>query len=365
VTDQLTITGADPLDTVIDANGVVVGERLFQVITTHLVLANLTIRNGSTDGDGGGIASSTGTVELNNCVLAQNYAANSGGGIYSDGGSVYLNRTLVSENNTGGAGGGILLKFGGLTLIEAQVSGNVASTDGGGIINGGGDVLIVNSSIDNNTGFHGGGIYTLFYEGEAHVTIVNSTISANRARGGGGGIGINIGSLELFNTTIAGNVADAENEHGFQGGGFFVTSGSLVELQNTILANNTRPDPQSHLPIPDDCFGELQSLDYNLIETLDNCTISGETSHNLTEIDPQLSPLGSNGGNTPTLALLPGSPATDAGNPGGCENHLGVTLSTDQRSYTRPVDGDRDGEAVCDTGAFEAQRVSFLPIVWR
>jgi hypothetical protein len=37
------------------------------------------------------------------------------------------------------------------------------------------------------------------------------------------------------------------------------------------------------------------------------------------------------GGPTLTIALLPGSPAIDAGNPGGCNDPLGATLATDQR----------------------------------
>lgn len=58
--------------------------------------------------------------------------------------------------------------------------------------------------------------------------------------------------------------------------------------------------------------------------------------------NPQLFPLGNNGGSTQTLALLPGSPAMNAGNNATCP-------TTDQRGVARPQGG------VCDIGAFEAQ----------
>jgi hypothetical protein len=59
-----------------------------------------------------------------------------------------------------------------------------------------------------------------------------------------------------------------------------------------------------------------------------------------------------NGGPTQTLALVPGSPAIDAGGP-VCADANGDPLSTDQRGKPRLVDGDGDGTAACDIGAFE------------
>jgi hypothetical protein len=56
-----------------------------------------------------------------------------------------------------------------------------------------------------------------------------------------------------------------------------------------------------------------------------------------------------NGGTTPTHALLPGSPAIDKG------LNANVVLPTDQRGFLRIVDGDGNGTAIVDIGAFEFQ----------
>jgi hypothetical protein len=52
-------------------------------------------------------------------------------------------------------------------------------------------------------------------------------------------------------------------------------------------------------------------------------------------------------------ALLPGSPAIDAGNPNGCTDSEGHLLTTDQRGWARPGKDDTGG---CDMGAFERQK---------
>jgi hypothetical protein len=62
--------------------------------------------------------------------------------------------------------------------------------------------------------------------------------------------------------------------------------------------------------------------------------------------DRRLGPLHDNGGPTFTHALLFGSPAIDAGDNSACP-------ATDQRGFVRPMDGDDDGTATCDIGAFE------------
>ncbi|MEZ6072922.1 MAG: choice-of-anchor Q domain-containing protein [Pirellulales bacterium] len=77
---------------------------------------------------------------------------------------------------------------------------------------------------------------------------------------------------------------------------------------------------------------------------------------NLLDVDPLLGPLADNGGPTMTHALLPGSPAIDAGDPA----FVGPPYA-DQRGYYRVVDGDGDMTARIDMGAFEYASVAPLP----
>ena len=93
----------------------------------------------------------------------------------------------------------------------------------------------------------------------------------------------------------------------------------------------------------------LVSQDYNLIQDISGCTITGTTTHNIYGQDPKLGPLADNGGPTLTHALRFDSPAVDSGKSGG--------LSTDQRGFTRPIDSpdvvNAEGGDGNDIGAYE------------
>src|SRR5262249_22733382 len=104
-------------------------------------------------------------------------------------------------------------------------------------------------------------------------------------------------------------------------GGVFAGSG-VVNLVNTIVAKNTASD----------CSAKVTSSDHSL-DGDGSCGVDG-----LSGVDPRLGPLVDNGGPTTTHALLDGSPAVNAGNPGACP-------AVDQRFAPR-VNG-------CDLGAFE------------
>jgi hypothetical protein len=82
------------------------------------------------------------------------------------------------------------------------------------------------------------------------------------------------------------------------------------------------------------------------MESTNTCGFGQGTD--LPNVNPQLQPLADNGGPTQTHALPATSPALDAGEDDGCP-------ATDQRGVTRPQDGDQDGSATCDIGAYEYQ----------
>jgi len=276
-----------------------------------------------------------------------------GGGIWNYG--RLLLRNTVVFSNTASIGGGIDNQGGVLTLIDCMVIGNMGgnpanySGDAGGINNSdAGVVTLLNSTIANNvSGYNGGGITN----DHSTLIIVDSTISGNRATVAGGGIynnGFSDSPVTLLNSTIASNTVS-----GFAGGGG-ITYGGPITIANTIIAGNTTVGGSP------DCGATLISQGYNLIGNTAGCAITGTAAGNQLDVSPNLGPLQKNGGNTATHALLAGSPALDGGNPSGCTDATGNILTSDQRYFPRPLDGDGNGTAICDIGAFE----SFLPKQW-
>ncbi|HSM54865.1 MAG TPA: choice-of-anchor Q domain-containing protein [Candidatus Sulfomarinibacteraceae bacterium] len=91
----------------------------------------------------------------------------------------------------------------------------------------------------------------------------------------------------------------------------------------------------------------LESSGHNLADDT-SCGFDTVTGDVITT-QPGLAELADNGGPTLTHALLAGSPAIDAGHPAICPQ-------SDQRGVARPLDGNGDGLARCDIGAFEKER---------
>ena len=115
-----------------------------------------------------------------------------------------------------------------------------------------------------------------------------------------------------------------------------------MTIGNTIVAGNTAATSGP------DAFGTFASQGNNLIGETDGS--SGWVGSDLTgtvaqPLDPLLAPLAYYGGPTQTMALLPGSPAIDAGN----NALIPAGVTTDQRGFARIVNG------TVDIGAFEAQ----------
>jgi hypothetical protein len=69
--------------------------------------------------------------------------------------------------------------------------------------------------------------------------------------------------------------------------------------------------------------------------------------------DARLGALANNGGPMLTHALLAGSPAIDAANPGASDGGANRCPATDQRGSVRPRDGNGDAVTRCDKGAYE------------
>ncbi len=237
---------------------------------------------------------------------------------------VVSNLTLTGGNAPSGTpgGGGGIFNQGTLLILNSQIKNNQSGL-GGGISNFG-HLTVENSTIIGNSAGDGGGISN-FYDNDffpSVLTVINSTISGNFATDSGGVL--NVGTASLTNVTVSENKGD-------DAGGITNPDGSTT-LKNTIVANNTEADGTT----PSDCQNAVTSAGHNL-DSDGSCVLNG--TGDISSTDPLLGPLQNNGGPTETYALLPGSPAIDAGG-SDCP-------ATDQRGITRP-----QGSA-CDIGAFE------------
>ena len=242
----------------------------------------------------------------------------------------------------GGNGGGAFQSKGNLNVDNSTFSNNSTAYGGNGGNGGDGGTGVTGGSGavggDGGYGGAGGGI-AVPMSATPSITVDYCTIANNSTgSGGSGGAGGVDGGVALPGTP------GSDGGYG-SGGGLFDEDTGLVNVGNTILANNTAgtstgPDcysPASHA---------IHSMDYNLILDPSGCYLSGTTTHNRTGQNPLLETLQNNGGDTDTHALPESSPAIDAANPADYPG-------TDQRGTARPADGNGDGTAAPDIGAYE------------
>jgi hypothetical protein len=278
--------------------------------------ARLTILNSTVSGNGahlagGGIyndASNEGsaTLTIMNSTIDFNFAAyngfpfggGEGGGIDNDVGTVTITNSVVSNNSAGvsvefpvGTGGGIS-NYGMLTITNSTIRSNQVELVGGGIANAG-TLTITNSTISGNSanGQHDGQPYGRGGGISGSVTLTNSTLSGNYANLSGGGIN---GGGTITNSTLGGN----------NGGGISVTG--ALEIGNTVLKAGAGANISNN-------GGTVTSHGYNVCSDAGGGFLNGPGDQ--VNTDPMLGPLQDNGGPTLTHALLPGSPAINAGDP--------------------------------------------------
>ncbi len=354
------------------------------MVTLSRVTMTTNHAGGAGAGGYGGVLNTTASVNVSSSTFANNTAGGLGG--YGYGGALNVNTATITDSafrsNIAGQGSGSGFGYGGAiesgtstTLTRSVLTNNVAGGGtnnygyGGGIDSLTGAVTLTDSNVSGNTAGGGGGFG---YGGGVVgvVTATGSTISNNRAGGGGefgygGGINAETGSSTLTNTTVSGNTAGGGsgvspygygggiNEFGTltlnfsdvvgnsaatvlpnQGGGGGV-SGTLTS-KDSIVANNAAAVNGAN------CNNAATSQGHNL----ENGTSCGFTGTGDLNASVSFAPLANNGGLTPTLRLLSGSPAINHGDVAGCP-------ATDQRGVHRPV-----GPA-CDIGSYE---VSAAPV---
>ena len=334
ITDDLVIIGWDRDTVIIDASGIPGGDRVFHVQSGVVTFQDIQIVGGlgsPAGGTGAGIYNS-GNLTLERCGVYGNSATHWGGGILNDGiGTLELNLTVVSGNDAGDSGG-CICNHGALTIKDSELLACTAGADGGGLANKStGNATLTRSTIGGchveespdapSGGLGGGGIYN-----RGVLSVVNCTFGENSAMSSGGGAIFNEGDITLRNDTLIYNASPLGSAIRNAGDG-------EVVLGNNIIVGTCSGSSSDF----DSLGGNLESpgSSCNLVHASDQSGVG----------DVLVDRFDHHGGNTVTLSLLPTSPAIDA-----CH---AASPATDQRGVDRPIDGDGDGTARCDSGAYE------------
>jgi hypothetical protein len=295
VARSITIAGPGTENLAVNGNA---KNRVFHVTGGNVTISGLTITNGNASGmqGGGGIYNDHSTLTVNNCTINGNVA---GGGIYNDGqfggaATLQINNSIINANSNDGIDN--YAAYGGYAAAQINSS-SITANPGGAIWSvaclenscGQATVQVDSSTLSGNSG-------GIFADPRTHLVVANSTLSGN-------GVDVtnlaNVSTSSISNSTLnetSTNAGCISNEAGF------------ITIDNTVL----KVGPSGH-SIVNVGGGHVTSLGYNLSSDDGGGYLNGPGDQ--IDTDPMLGPLQDNGGPTFTHALLPGSPAINAGDP--------------------------------------------------
>lgn len=278
----------------------------------------------NTGGGGVNVTLDTGVLELVDCAFVGNSAVRNGGGARAVTGSgmFKMTRCLVSQNgvmvtgnvtsDTSFSGGGLSVS-GNSALANCEILDNTVSIFGsvnltllgGGLFSENGSCRVDNCTIRSNTN-------SLTQKANIGVGVIR-----------GGGVALWSGSLQLLNSIVGCNSVELSTVYGNgsrMGGGLFVNAGSLAAENSTIVRNNLHG-----LHLASGTASLVNSIVY--FNNTSGVQVLGAVAATYCDIQggapfPGVgnivgNPLFATGGcGRCDVAIVPGSPCIDAGDPG-------------------------------------------------
>ncbi|GJM11193.1 MAG: hypothetical protein DHS20C11_34690 [Lysobacteraceae bacterium] len=250
--------------------------------------------------------------------------------IYGNGGSLTLQSLTLS-----GSGGTAVLATSDLTVDTVRFTGNSDTTSFGNSIQAIGNTIIRNTTFDNN---HSANDAALWAFSSSTVLLENVTFVGNT----GGAVSFAGGTHTIVHSTLSGN--SGGSGWAGQGAALSLYDGAQVTIVNSVLTDN--------YPIADGPINCATFDGSSLIS--DGGNFFGDITGCSTQTDPS-DVIGGNSGLRPARPGANGqlivpfgstSPLVDAAVTAPCLGH-------DAAGSARPLDGNSDGLALCDIGAFE------------
>lgn len=354
-THQVTVESSDgPEATIIDATFLGAVVYFGAASTRQATIKGFTITHGKGTYYAGGIQADGGSPTIQGNIIKDNLGEALGNGISLNNTSALVIDNHITHNDNdqeafgGGGGGGIGVS--GMSCPDPSCGAEIRNN------------VIENNSVNNFT--TGGGIYM---NGAGSTKIIGNVIRGNSAQTEGGGIGmVNDSNPDIENNLIVGN------QSGSGGGLYWLTP---IATRGPFLINNTIVDNVADVGsgVYADGFDIASRIINNVIVAVPG--ISGIECGNFDHERPVIlhddvyaangAPYaglcsedgGTNGNITDQpiffaaddYRLAPGSPGIDAG-----LNNF-ATETTDLAGNPRIVDGDGNGVATIDMGAYELQ----------
>jgi hypothetical protein len=334
---HISLIGENRDTTIIDAQNL---SRIFSLNEgTHMTIENVTLQQSGEPPEqksDGGCIINRGNLTLRNVIVKDCYGRTGGA----------INNSAATTQ---------------LTVINSSFNNNHASWGGGAISNVGILEITGSTFLENSATINGGAIYNGYAwqneDNPGSAQITNCTFSQNSCVASeqhcsGGAIHNTLASLFMTHATLIANEARGESEEILGLGGAIRSIGPVgAEQPLTTLMNVLMTDNSAN--VGPDCQGLFGALGKNIVGNAEQCELARESGEDMTGIDAStllIQALGDYGGATQTYSMCPSSIAVDSVPSDSCD-----PASIDQRGITRPLDGNSDGEAQCDIGAYELE----------